>query len=91
MPGIDQPQEDEDEHQHKAVAINVASPSIVIPNSPLFDNDWYTQLPDTDHVRFLVSVDWGASLLGPLSTWDAALRLQTFAIISDSQPACLYW
>ncbi|TVY44434.1 Hybrid signal transduction histidine kinase K [Lachnellula occidentalis] len=61
------------------------------PTSPLFHPEWETLLPSTDHIRFFASVDWAASPLGPLSTWDAALRLQTFAVMSDSQAGCLYW
>ncbi|TVY93506.1 Two-component system protein A [Lachnellula willkommii] len=61
------------------------------PTSPLFHTGWETLLPSTNHVRFFASVDWAASPLGSLSTWNAALRLQTFAVMSDSQAGCLYW
>ncbi|TVY43257.1 hypothetical protein LSUB1_G000910 [Lachnellula subtilissima] len=61
------------------------------PTSPLFHTGWEILLPSTDHVRFFASADWAATPLGPLSTWSAALRLQTFAVMSDSQAGCLYW
>ncbi|TVY25426.1 Sensor protein [Lachnellula hyalina] len=61
------------------------------PTSPLFRTGWEILLPSTDHVRFFASADWAASPLGPLSTWSAALRLQTLAVMSDSQAGCLYW
>ena len=64
---------------------------VPLPTSPLFSTGWETLLPSTDHVRFFASVDWAATPLGPLSSWDAALRLQTFAVMSDSQAGCLYW
>jgi hypothetical protein len=64
---------------------------VSLPTSPLFNPDWESQLPSTDHVRFFASVDWAATALGPLSSWDLALRLQTFAVMADSQAGCLYW
>lgn len=62
-----------------------------IRQSPLERDDWTDDLPDTDQVRFFKSTNWSASLLGPVHTWNTALRLHTHSVLADSRPACLYW
>lgn len=59
--------------------------------SPLERDDWADDLPDTEHVRFFKSADWGASHLGPLSTWSTVLRVHVFTLMADSRAATLYW
>jgi hypothetical protein len=53
--------------------------------------DWTRVLPDTEHVRFLRSVDWSKTHLGPMTDWPGALRQATYQVIADSRPATLYW
>lgn len=54
-------------------------------------NAWYSKLPQTDHINFFKTTDWSKTLLGPLSTWNFALRIHIFTLFADSRPACLYW
>jgi hypothetical protein len=53
--------------------------------------DWTQVLPDTEHVRFLKSVDWSKTYVGPITAWPPALRQATYQVIADSRPATLYW
>jgi hypothetical protein len=53
--------------------------------------DWTQFLPDTEHVRFLKSVDWSKTDVGPIADWPNALRQATYQVIADSRPATLYW
>ncbi|CBX95405.1 predicted protein [Plenodomus lingam JN3] len=53
--------------------------------------DWTDQLPQTDHVRFIRSIDWSQSGLGPLKDWNSNLRLFTGFALADSRAACLWW
>ena len=55
------------------------------------DDDWTRDLPQTDHVRFFRSTDWGSTKLGPLKTWDSTLRIYTRMLFADSRAACLWW
>jgi len=52
--------------------------------------DWFDTLPDSEHVRFFKSVDWGKTELGPLKDWGLALRIHTFTVMADSRPSTLY-
>lgn len=54
-------------------------------------HDWTLDLPDTPHVRFFRNTDWAKSPLGPLSTWNATLRLFTRMVFADSRAACIWW
>jgi hypothetical protein len=53
--------------------------------------DWTLALPDTEHVRFLKSIDWAKTRVGPIAEWTGALRQATYQVIADSRPATLYW
>ncbi|KAH8647404.1 hypothetical protein BX600DRAFT_153472 [Xylariales sp. PMI_506] len=53
--------------------------------------DWTLALPDMEHVRFLKSVDWSKTHIGPIADWSSALRQATYQVIADSRPATLYW
>jgi hypothetical protein len=53
--------------------------------------DWTSVLPDTDHVRFFRSWDWGSTRLGPLQDFSPTLRQAVYQVLADSRPACLYW
>ncbi|KAF2450845.1 hypothetical protein P171DRAFT_349353 [Karstenula rhodostoma CBS 690.94] len=55
------------------------------------DGDWTLDLPVTPHVRFFRETDWAQSPLGPLSTWDATLRLFARMVFADSRAACIWW
>ncbi|GAB7355521.1 hypothetical protein MBLNU459_g6005t1 [Dothideomycetes sp. NU459] len=59
--------------------------------APLHRADWTCDIPDSDHVAFFKSVDWAATLLGPVSQWSNALRLYTYNVFADSRPAVMYW
>lgn len=54
-------------------------------------DDWTSNLPNTEHVRFFRSIDWSRSLLGPLSTWEETLRLFASFVLADSRAGCLWW
>lgn len=54
-------------------------------------SNWTETLPQTDHVRFLKSVDWAQTALGPMQQWGTALRMYTQMVMSDSRAATLYW
>ena len=63
-----------------------------VPPPPTFEGgDWADTLPDSEHVRFFKSVDWGKTELGPLKDWKTALKIHTFTVMSDSRPSTLYW
>jgi hypothetical protein len=53
--------------------------------------DWTEALPDSDHVRFIKSVGWADTSLGPMRDWPPVLRQATYQVIADSRPATLYW
>jgi hypothetical protein len=53
--------------------------------------DWTRFLPDTEHVRFLKSIDWSKTHVGPIADWPGALRQAIYQVIADSRPATLYW
>jgi hypothetical protein len=53
--------------------------------------DWTEALPNVDHVRFMKSVNWAATSLGPMQNWPPVLRQATYQVIADSRPATLYW
>jgi hypothetical protein len=53
--------------------------------------DWTDALPNNDHVRFLKSINWGDTLLGPIHAWSLTLRQAVYQVIADSRPATLYW
>lgn len=53
--------------------------------------NWADTLPDSEHVQFFKSVDWGKTELGPLKDWGTALKIHTFTVMADSRPCTLYW
>jgi hypothetical protein len=53
--------------------------------------DWTEALCDNDHVRFMKSVNWAETSLGPMRDWPPVLRQATYQVIADSRPATLYW
>lgn len=63
-----------------------------VPLVPRFESyNWADTLPDSEHVRFFKSVDWGKTELGPLKDWGTALKIHTFTVMADSRPCTLYW
>jgi hypothetical protein len=64
--------------------------STVPADSPFFD---WTRLPVSDsmpaHIRFARSVDWAATSLGPIETWDADLRQMCNLIMASPHPAAM--
>ncbi|KAF2670055.1 putative histidine kinase HHK15p [Microthyrium microscopicum] len=54
-------------------------------------NSWTRFLPDTDHIRFIKSVDWSKTHVGPIENWPPGLRQSFYQVIADSRPATLYW
>jgi len=61
------------------------------PPTQFEQGDWSSILPDTEHVRFFRSVDWGKSSLGPLESWGSGLRVHTATCLADSRPGAIYW
>ena len=53
--------------------------------------DWTDALPESDHIHFIKSVDWGATSLGPMSEWNTTLQTLTLQMLADPRNACLYW
>jgi len=53
--------------------------------------DWTAHLPQTDHVRFLKSIDWAAKGLGPMRDWPISLRVHAQAMLVDTRSICIYW
>jgi hypothetical protein len=53
--------------------------------------DWTEYLPQTPHIQFFRSVNWSATLVGPIDDWDPVLRQATYQLMADSRPATLYW
>lgn len=53
------------------------SPSSISPHVRVPGEDWTTALPDTDHVKFLKSIEWDKTALGPMRDWSEPLRLMT--------------
>lgn len=64
----------------------------VIPDEGFFD---WTRLPESSalppHIRFARSVNWAATSLGPIETWDANLRAMCNMIMASPHPAAMYW
>jgi PAS domain S-box-containing protein len=56
--------------------------------------DW-TRLPELSalppHIRFACSVNWAATSLGPIESWDADLRTMCNLIMASPHPAAMYW
>lgn len=56
--------------------------------------DW-TRLPESStlppHIQFARSVNWAATSLGPIETWDADLRAMCNLIMASPHPAAMYW
>ena len=64
----------------------------VFPDKGFFD---WTRLPESPalppHIRFARSVNWAATSLGPIETWDAELRAMCNLIMASPHPAAMYW
>lgn len=64
----------------------------VISDQGFFD---WTRLPESSalspHVRFARSVNWAATSLGPIESWDADLRAMCNLVMASPHPAALYW
>ena len=52
---------------------------------------WTKLLPSSPHIQFFMSVDWSATVLGPLESWSYHLRQMTVLLMSDPRPAAMYW
>ncbi|KUJ07023.1 uncharacterized protein LY89DRAFT_692095 [Mollisia scopiformis] len=72
-----------------AASVSVSNASRNVPL--IHRDDWASDLPDTEHIRFFKETDWAATRLGALSTWGIALRLHTMTVMADSQAGCVYW
>lgn len=63
-----------------------------IPDQGFFD---WTRLPMSAalprHTQFARSVDWGATSLGPMNTWNVDLRAMCNLIMASPHPAAMYW
>lgn len=58
-----------------------------VPLSP----DWTKELVDSSHVRFLKSVDWAASPIGPMRDWSLTLQQSVHMMLADTRPTALQW
>jgi len=64
----------------------------VVPQEKAQSNyDWTETLPDSDHVRFLKSVDWRSSPLGPMCDWSLTLQQSVHMMLADKRPTSLQW
>ena len=65
---------------------------VVSADAPSFD---WTRLPITDsmppHIQFARSIDWAATSLGPIATWNSDLRQMCNLIMASPHPAAMYW
>lgn len=59
--------------------------------SQLDDLDWTSTLPQNSHTDFFRATDWAATPLGPLHTWEHALRLYTHMLLADSRSGVIWW
>lgn len=59
--------------------------------SQLDDLYWTSTLPQNSHTDFFKAVDWAATSLGPLHTWEHALRLYTHMLLADSRSGVIWW
>jgi len=64
---------------------------VSISKSQSSDPDWTAHLPQTDHVRFLKSIDWTTKGLGPMRDWPTTLRVHVQAMLIDIRSICIYW
>lgn len=71
-------------------ALHSIAPLTTKPPTPLERDDWTNDLPAISQVLFFKSINWSATSLGPVHTWNTALRLHTHTVLADSRPACLY-
>lgn len=62
------------------------------PTDPFSEqDDWTKQLPSTEHIKFVMSIDWARTPLGPIRAWPPVLQAMTHKMLADPRPACLYW
>lgn len=66
-------------------------PSSHASDCPTSESVWTDKLPQTEHVDFLMSRDWGSTSLGPMRSWPVCLQLMTLKMLADPRPANLYW
>lgn len=53
---------------------------------------WEKSLPDTDHVRWVKSIDWSKTGIGAsIQDWPVELLLWTQQLLADSRPTTIYW
>lgn len=52
---------------------------------------WVDYLPETPHVNFFKRTKWSATPLGDFDAWPRSLRFYTYLLISQPNPAAIYW
>ncbi|KAI4851751.1 hypothetical protein E4T44_01938 [Aureobasidium sp. EXF-8845] len=53
--------------------------------------DWTSEIPESEHNRFLINTRWEKTALGPISSWSLVLQLMVLKMLRDPRPANLYW
>jgi len=73
-----------DEFANELLQAQTEKPSFDWTRIPLTEN-----LPE--HIRFVRTVDWGATALGPIEDWPNELRAISNLVMGSPHPAALYW
>lgn len=56
--------------------------------------DWTVPHPEgqiSQHLEYVRAVDWGATSLGPMSSWSAEFRQIANLVMTNPHPAALFW
>lgn len=56
--------------------------------------DWTVPNPEgqiSQHLEYVRAVDWGATSLGPMSSWSAEFRQIANLVMTNPHPAALFW
>ena len=59
--------------------------------SSIHEGAWVDYLPETPHVKFFKRTQWSATPLGNLDAWPRSLRFYTHLLMSQPNPAAVYW
>lgn len=67
----------------------------VLQSQPVWSSFDWTRIPLSenlpDHIRFVRSVDWASTPLGPIEEWNADLRTMSNMVMGSPHPAAMYW
>lgn len=80
-----------------SVLTGVSNKNIAIDLSALPERatiDWTVPNPEgqiSQHLEYVRAVDWGATSLGPMSSWSAEFRQIANLVMTNPHPAALFW